>query len=277
MCGRDRGILHAEMATLTRAERLLALREGLRRAQSVGPFSIPVVVGVGSGFLASFAVDAALYDLVSTPYRQFIDAMTFALVAAPVWLIVQRPSVRQAIEVMTFLNGWETERWQDEVGRRLPALPRSTPEILDVLPDTMGLRPLRVELLAARGEFEEAWDRLERLPADTPWQRFERAALEEWISFVSNGPEHLDAMTRAEPEVTDERSLVARAMLAAAKARRAAVGGGDVIGPLAALRPDLGDRPGRYAFPYSAGIVLSVVIIALVASAAITVAAAIIR
>jgi len=270
-------MLQGNMATLTRAERLLALREGLRRAQSVGPFSIPVVVGVGSGFLASFAVDAWLYDLVPTPYRQFIDAMTFALVAAPIWLIVQRPAVRHAIEVMTFLNGWETERWQDEVGRRLPALPRSTPEILDVLPDTMGLRPLRVELLAVRGEYEEAWDRLERLPTDTPWQRFERAALEEWISFVSNGPPHLDEMIEAAPEVTDERSLVARAMVAAAKARRAAVGGGDAIGPLATLRPDLGDRPGRYAFPYSAGVILSVAIIALVASTAITLAAAILR
>ena len=228
-------MLHAEMATLTRDERLTALREGLRRAQSVGPFSIPVIVGVGSGFLASFAVDAALYDLVPTPYRQFLDAMTFALVAAPIWLIVQRRAVRHAIEVMTFLNGWETERWQHEVGRRLPGLPRSTPEILDALPDTMGLRPLRVELLAVRGEYEEAWERLERLPVDTPWQRFERAALEEWISFVSNGPPHVEEMSQAEPAVTDERSLVARAMVAAAKARRAAVGGGDVIGPLAAL------------------------------------------
>jgi len=270
-------MLHAVMATLTRAERLIALREGLRRAQSIGPLSIPVVVGVGSGFLASFVVDAALYDLVPTPYRQFIDAMTFALVAAPIWLIVQRPAVRHAIEVMTFLNGWETERWQHEVGRRLPGLPRSTPEILDALPDTMGLRPLRIELLAVRGEYDEAWERLERLPTDTPWQRFERAALEEWISFVSNGPPHLEEMSQAAPEVIDERSLVARAMVAAAKARRAAVGGGDVIGPLAALRPDLGDRPGRYAFPYSVGIVLSVVIIALIASAAVTVTAAVIR
>jgi hypothetical protein len=270
-------MLHAVMATLTRAERLLALREGLRRAQSVGPFSVPVVVGVGSGFLASFVVDAWLYDVVPTPYRQFIDAMTFALVAAPVWLIVQRRAVRQAIEVMTFLNGWETERWQHEVGRRLPALPRSTPQILEALPDTMALRPLRVELLAARGEYEEAWERLERLPLDTPWQRFERAALEEWISFVSNGPSRLEEMSLAAPDITDERSLVARAMVAAAKARRAAVGGGDVIGPLAALRPDLGDRPGRYAFPYSAGIVLSVVIIALVASAAVTMATAFLR
>jgi hypothetical protein len=272
-----RGILHGAMATLTRAERLLALREALRRAQTIGPFSVPVVAGIGAGFLVSFAVDAALYDTVGTPWRQFANAAAFALVAAPVWLVVQRPAVRHAHEVMTWLNGWETERWQHEVGRRLPGLPRSTPEILEALPDTMGLRPLRIELLAVRGDLDEAWDRLERLPTDTPWQRFERVALEEWISFMSNGPEHVDAMSSAAPEVTDERSLVARAMVAAARARRAAVGGGDVIGPLASLRPELGERPGRYAFPYRTGVILSVVIIALIASVAVTVAAAVIR
>lgn len=265
------------MGTLTRPERLLALREALRRAQTIGPFSVPVVAGIGTGFVASFAVDALLYDTIPTPWRQFANALAFVIVAAPVWLLVQRPAVRHAHEVMTWLNGWETERWQHEVGRRLPGLPRSTPDILDALPDTMGLRPLRVELLAIRGDLDEAWERLERLPADTPWQRFERAALEEWISFVSNGPEHVDAMSSAAPAVTDERSLVARTMVAAARARRAAVGGGDVIGPLAVLRPELGDRPGRYAFPYRTGVILSVVIVALIASLAVTMAAAIIR
>lgn len=236
-----------------------------------------MLAGLGSGLIASFIADAVLYEAIDTPWRQFVDAAVFAIVAAPVWLAVQRASVRHAIEVLTWLNGWETERWQREVGRRLPALPRAEPQLLDALPDTMGLRPLRVELLATRGELDEAWERLEALPTDTPWQRFERAALEEWLSFLSNGPEHLGAMADAEPDVRDERSLAARVMLAAAKARRAAVGGGDAIGPLAALRPELGDRPGRYAFPYRTGVILSVLVISLVASIAVMITAAIIR
>jgi hypothetical protein len=270
-------MLRTAMTMLTRQERLSALRDALRREQSIGPFSIPVLIGLGSGFLASFVADALLYDVVDTPWRQVVDAVVFAVVAAPVWLAVQRRAVRQAIEVMTWLNGWETERWQHEVGRRLPALPRSTPQLLDALPDTMGLRPLRVELLAARGELDEAWERLEALPSDTPWQRFERAALAEWISFVTDGPERLGAMAEAAPEVRDDRSIVARVMVAAAKARRAAVGGGDAIGPLAALRPELGDLPGRYAFPYRTGIILSVLAISLIASTAVTITALIIR
>lgn len=266
------------MTSQARASRLRALRDALRRQQSLGPLSIPSAAGVGAGFVASFAVDALLYELVATPWRQLFDAGAFVFVAAPVWLAVQRPDVRRAHEVLTWLNGWEAERWEAELGRRLPGLPRATPGMLGALPDTMGLRPLRVELLAASGEADEAWERLERLPVDTPWQRFERAALEEWISFLGNGPELIGPMRSAIAAIDDdERSLVARAMVAAAEARRAAVAGGDAVRPLAALRTELGDRPGRYAFPYRTGIVLSVLLIGLVASGAVMLTSALIR
>ena len=266
------------MATPTRVERLSALRDALRRAQTIGPISIPIAAGLGTGFVVSFVVDALLFDRVETPWRQAIDAAAFAIVAAPVWLAVQRADVRHAIETMTWLNGWETERWQAEIGRRLPALPRAHPELLDALPDTMGLRPLRVELLAVRGEDAEAWRRLEQLPTDTPWQRFEHAALTEWLLWSTDGPDHTASMEAAVGEIDDdERRLAARAMVAVARARRAAVAGGDAIGPLAAVRPALGERPNRYAFPYRTGVIVSVVLIGLVATIAVMVAATIIR
>ena len=85
-------------------------------------------------------------------------------------------------------------------------------------------------------------------------------------------------MQSAAPEIDDEeRSLVALTMIAAAQARRAAVDGGDVIGPLAALRPALGERPARYAFPYRTGVIVSVVLIGLVASLAVMIAATFMR
>jgi hypothetical protein len=195
-----------------------------------------------------------------------------------VWLAVQRADLRHAIDVLTWLNGWETERWQAEIGRRLPALPRAHPEILDALPDTMGLRPLRIELLGARGEDREAWERLEQLPTDTPWQRFEHAALGEWLLWLTDGPDQTGSMEAAIAEIDDpERRLAARATLAAARARRAAVAGGDVVGPLAAIRAELGARPSRYAFGYRTGVIVSVALIALVAVGAVMVAAQVIR
>jgi hypothetical protein len=142
----------------------------------------------------------------------------------------------------------------------------------------MGLRPLRIELLAVSGQWAEARERLEQLPTDTPWQRFERDALGEWISFLSDGPEMVGPMRAAATQVDDtERSLVARAMVAAAEARRAAVDNRDAIGPLAALHPALGERAGRYAFRYATGIVVNVALIGLIASVAVMVAAAFMR
>jgi hypothetical protein len=197
---------------------------------------------------------------------------------APLWLLVQPSAVRRAHDVMTWLNGWETERWQHELGRRLPALPRATPAMVDRLPDTMGLRPLRVELLAASGRLDDARERVATLPRDTPWQRFEQAALTEWIAWWSGEPGDRTEMRRAAEEIPDEeRRLAARAMVAAAEARQAATSGGDAIAPLAAVRDQLGDRPRRYAFGYTAGIVGTVVLIGLVASAAITIASGVMR
>ena len=259
-------------------QRVRALREALRRPQSVGPISIPVVVGLASGFIASFVVDALLFERLGTPWRQIVDALAFAIVAAPVWLGIQRRDVRHAIEVMTWLNGWETERWQGEIGRRLPALPRATPAILASLPDTMGLRPLCIELLAVTGQWDEARQRLEQLPTNTPWQRFEYDALREWVSFLSDGPELIAQMRAAAAQVNDtERSLVTRAMVAVAEARRAAVDNGDAVRPLAALHPALGDRAGRYAFRYATGILVNVALIGVIASVAVMVTAAVMR
>lgn len=252
------------------------LRDALRRPRSVGPVSLPITLGLGAGFVASFVVDAALIDRIGTPLRQVLDAAAFTLVAAPVWIATQPRRVRDAHDVLAWLNGWETDRWSREVGRRLPWLPRSRPEMLEDLPDTLGLRPLRVELLAARGELAEARDRVQQLPVDTPWQRFERAALAEWVAWWSDEPARLEPMRAAAGELRgDERGLVARVMVAAAEARRAATAGADATAPLAALRPELGDRPGRYAFGYRTGIVLFVVFIAAVAATAVAIASAV--
>ena len=268
----------AAMTSQARLDRLHALRRSLYRAQAIGPFSVPLTAGLGLGFLASFAVDTLLYRSVDVPLRQVIDAVVFAVVAAPIWILVQRGAVRDAHEVMSWLNGWETERWQAEIGRRLSALPRADARLLDALPDTMGLRPLRIELLAVRGQVDEAYERVDQLPLDTPWQRFERAALDEWLAFLGNGPALVAPMEAAASQIDDaERRLVARGMVAAARARRAAVDGGDAIAALAALRPELDDRPRRYAFPYWSGIVVMVGAIAVLASAAVTIAAAVIR
>jgi hypothetical protein len=258
-------------------DRSRALREAFRRAESFGPIR-PAVVGLAGGLLASYAVDALLAPIVGAPLRQIAGAAAFVAVMAPLWLFIQPVGVRRASDVMTWLAGWETERWQHELGRRLTGVPRATPAIVDTLPDTIGLRPLRVELLTACGRIDEARARLEELPVDTPWQRFERAAMAEWVAWWADEPGDRSRMRAALPEIEDEeRRLAARVMLAAAEARRAATSGGDAVAPLAAVRDDLGDRPRRYAFGYTAGVVATVVLMGVVATIAVTAASGIIR
>jgi hypothetical protein len=271
-------ILRASMtASQVKPDHSRALREAFRRAESIGPFR-PAGLGLAAALLVSYVADGLLAGVLGTPLRQLVDAAVFVAVMAPVWLLLQPSSVRRAHDVMTWLNGWETERWQEELGRRLTALPRATPQMLDSLPDTLGLRPLRVELLVANGRLEEARERLAALPTDTAWQRFERAALAEWAAWWADEPGDRDAMRAAAAGIEDEeRRLAARAMIAAAEARRAATAGGDAIGPLSALREELGDRPRRYAFGYTAGVLGMVGLMGLVASATITVTSAVVR
>ena len=257
--------------------RARALRDAFQRAESLGPIR-PAVVGLSAGLIAAYLADGMLFRILGSPLRQIVDAAVFAAVMAPLWLLVQPAGVRRAHDVMTWLNGWETERWQAEIGRRLTALPRATPSMVDALPDTLGLRPLRVELLAASGRTDEARARLELLPSDTPWQRFERMALTEWVAWWSDEPGDRTEMRRAAGAIEDdERRLAARAMIAAADARRAATSGGDAVAPLSALRDELGDRPRRYAFGYTAGVVVMVMLMGLVASITITIASGFIR
>ncbi|MGH2417159.1 MAG: hypothetical protein ACRDFY_02400 [Candidatus Limnocylindria bacterium] len=258
-------------------DRSRALREAFRRAESVGPIR-PALVGLAGGLTASYVVDALLAPVMGAPLRQVAGAAAFIAVMTPLWLFIQPSAVRRASDVMTWLAGWETERWQHELGRRLTGLPRATPAIVDALPDTIGLRPLRVELLTASGRIDEARAVLEELAVDTPWQRFERAAMAEWVAWWADEPGDRSGMRAAVPAIEDdEHRLAARVMLAAAEARRAATSGGDAVEPLAAVRDDLGDRPRRYAFGYTAGVVATVVLMGVVASIAVTVASGVIR
>lgn len=260
-----------------RPDRARALNEAFKRAESLGPIR-PAVVGLAGGLVASYVADAMLAPVVGTPVRQLAAAAVFVAVMAPLWLLVQPASVRRAHDVLTWLNGWESERWQAELGRRLTAVPRATPAMVDALPDTLGLRPLRVELLVVNGRLDEARERLALLPTDTPWQRFESAALAEWVAWWAGEPERTDDMRRAVGEIEDEdRRLAARVMTGAAEARRAAISGGDAMWPLSELRDALGDRPRRYAYGYTAGVLVMVILMGIVASITITIGAGLIR
>ena len=90
-----------------RPERARALREAFRRAESVGPIR-PAAIGLAGGLVAAYVADGLLVRILGTPLRQVVDAAIFVAVMAPLWLLVQPAGVRRAVDVMTWLNGWET-------------------------------------------------------------------------------------------------------------------------------------------------------------------------
>ena len=92
--------------------------EAFKRAESLGPIR-PAVVGLAGGLVASYVADAMLAPFLGAPLRQLLGAAVFVAVMAPLWLLVQPASVRRAHDVLTLLNGWESERWQGELGLRL--------------------------------------------------------------------------------------------------------------------------------------------------------------
>ena len=97
------------MTALPRPDRTVALREAFRRAESFGPIR-PAVVGLAAGLIASYVADGLLAPILSAPLRQLADSVVFVAFMAPIWLLVQPAAVRRAHDVMTWLNGWETEK-----------------------------------------------------------------------------------------------------------------------------------------------------------------------
>jgi hypothetical protein len=258
------------LAAPRRPDGLTALRRGgsiamaIEEGQRVGPVAAPAALGIGAGILASTLVVFWLGRSAGL-LPSLLPVLAFAAVAGAVWIVAVPVRVRHAHEVLGWLIGRESDRWQPIIGRRGPFSPRAVRRLLATLPDTDAVRPLRVELLAAMGRHDEAQQQLERLPRDTPAERFEHALLAEYIAVHIGAPDRRAEIRAALDDLTGEDLLEGRANLACADARRAFLeGGGDALAPLVAMRSAVGARANRYQFGYRRAILLAVASISLV-------------
>ena len=109
--------------------------------------------------------------------------------------------------------------------------------------------PIRIEIALLAGRQEEARALLQALPNETPWERFEVAALRDLVDWRAGGDGDLAAMEAAAraiaPADGDER-LRADVTVAVARVRRNMADGraapGDAAGPLVEVRDRLGPR-----------------------------------
>jgi hypothetical protein len=109
--------------------------------------------------------------------------------------------------------------------------------------------PVRIEILLYAGRIDEARRLLEHLPTDTPWARFEVAALRDLVDWRAGGDGDLPAMDAAaraiEPADSDDRLRAEVTIATAAVRRRMAEARGsasDRIQPFVDVRERLGRR-----------------------------------
>jgi DNA segregation ATPase FtsK/SpoIIIE-like protein len=208
---------------------------------------VPFLVGGAAGAVAEAALSLVLprqpgsLVLVAVP----VLAISYAVVATGVFALALRSLVREALEGFSWQGRWEWLRWRERVGRNIPTTQQGMERWLDETRDRSDLDLERIELLVFVRRFDEASVHAERLPQETPWQRFERAVLADWIEFVQTGRTDVDGLRRLAGDVVDpDEAVHADAMIAVAEARRLLAFGRatDWLRPLAELRRRLGRR-----------------------------------
>jgi hypothetical protein len=163
-------------------------------------------------------------------------------------LIVRPPRARRAYEAFSWLGEWELARVRTLTGLSVPTSPAAAGTWMRTLPERPDTDWLRVEVLCLLGRVDDARVVASRMPADTPYERFERTHAIDLVEWLAGGPGDPDAVRAAAEAVGDpEADERLRADVAVALREAARIGADH--GPDAALQPllDVRDRLGHRA------------------------------
>ena len=229
-----------------------SIAAAIREPTMVGPFGLPeiamLIAFVGCWLLLPLLLphDAGLLVQVGVP------SVVGAILATEAYIRAMPPRARKAFEAFSWLGEWELARARSIVGG-LPTSPADAEAWLKAHPagtiTNLDELPIRVEILLLAGRADDARKAIDRLPALTPWDRFERAALADLVDWRAGGAGDVGAMEAAAEEILprdgDDR-LRADVTVAVAKVRRrmadGRTGAGDAAEPLLEVRPRLGHR-----------------------------------
>ena len=228
-----------------------SIAHAIREPSFVGPFGlqeISLLVAIVAAFLI---VPFVVRDLPGV-LRVVLTSTVAAALGTEAYIRVMTTRSRRAFEAFSWLGEWELARAKRAVGR----LPMSRDDAIDWLvahplgPIAMADElPVRIEIELLAGRRDEARALLEQLPTDTPWARFELAALRDLVDWRAGGDGFLPLMEEAAREILpadgDER-LRAEVTIAVAQVRRRMADGrmdaGDAAVPLVDVRDRLGAR-----------------------------------
>lgn len=232
-----------------------SIAAAIRKPAMIGPFGLPeiamLVAFVGTWLLvplllARWLPGAGLLVELGVP------ALVGAVLATEAYIRAMPPRSRRAFEAFSWLGEWELARARATVGG-VPTSPEDAERWLAAHPEgavtNLDALPIRVEILLLAGRVEDARAAIERLPAITAWDRFERASLVDLVDWRSGGDADVPSMERAAEEIVpvdgDER-LRADVTVAVTQVRRRMADGrataGDAAQPLLEVRSRLGSR-----------------------------------
>jgi hypothetical protein len=214
----------------------------------IGPFGLSevalLVVIVATWLLAGILLPATLPDVV----RFAILVVLSTVLGAEAYIRAMPAPAREAFEAFSWLGEWELAQIRALTGEGVPTNELAARRWLRVHPETAETRWLRVEMLTFAGRHDEAKAVAERMPNETPIERFDRAAAEDFADWYSGGDGDVGAMEDAagmlHPADGDQR-LRAEVAIAIARVRRQMAAGDDAIAagqPLREVRKRLGRR-----------------------------------
>jgi hypothetical protein len=225
------------------------ITEAIRDPARVGPFGLPEVsmlaAIVVTTLVVPFLVPRGLPELV----RTLIVGLAVAAIGTEVYVRAWPSVSRRAFEAFSWLGDWELAQAREITGGGVPSSKDAASAWLARRPERREELPLRIELLLFVGRIDEARRLLPAVPAETPWERFIVAALDDLIDWRAGGDGNIAAMEAAaaviEPPDGDDR-LRADVSIATARVRRRMAEGrptpAEVVEPLLEVRERLGHR-----------------------------------
>jgi hypothetical protein len=228
-----------------------SIAHAIREPSFVGPFGLQEISLLVAIVTAVLVVPFVVRDL-PVVLRIVLTSAAAAALGTEAYLRAMTPRSRRAFEAFSWLGEWELARAKRVAG----GVPVSRDDAIDwlvahpigpiAMPEEL---PIRIEIELLAGRRDEARALLEQLPTDTPWERFELAALRDLVDWRAGGDGFLELMHESAREILppdgDER-LRAEVTIAVAEVRRRMADGrteaGDAAVPLVEVRNRLGPR-----------------------------------
>jgi hypothetical protein len=234
--------LFGNAATHVRDPAVIA--SSILRATAIGPIPIQTLIGVGAALvITGFGLPLAVGAGLPWPVGLIAGTVVFAVVGVELSYLAIPRRVRSAWQGFAVVGNPATKRWLAVVGTPVPNSLPKVRQWLERTPERPEIRWARAEGLLLIGDLAESRAVVERMPINTPSDRFQQGALLAYLDWIEGGDPNFDALrdeaeTIGEPGSTER--MAARGQAVVAVARDLAASGGDWMAPLIGLRDGAG-------------------------------------